>query len=75
MRQRRTAPVAGLLAEVDAKGFAGPELDPGVGEGAESQLWPLQIGKDAYRAPRRALNRADRGETGSVILVRPVAEI
>jgi hypothetical protein len=75
MRQWRTASVAALLAEVEAKAIAGPQLDPALGEGTEPELWTLQISKNADRAPRRALDRADRCEPGLVILVRPVAEI
>ena len=75
MRQWRTALVAALLVEVEAKAIAGPELDPTLGEGTEPQLWTLQISKNADRAPRRAFDRADRREPGLVVLVRPVAEI
>src|SRR5947209_20456111 len=75
MRQWRTAPVAALLAEVESKAITGPQFDPTLGEGAEPQLGTLQIGKNAYRPPRRALDRANRRETGLMILVRPVAEI
>ena len=75
MRQRRTVPVAGLAIEIEAKAVAGGELDPALGEAAEAQLWSLQIGQNADRPARRALNRPDRLEASSVILVRTVAEI
>src|SRR5260370_35476284 len=75
MRQWRTAAVAALLAEVEAKAIAGPQLSPTLGEDTEPQLWTLQISKNADRAPGRAFDRADRPETGLMILVRPVAEI
>jgi hypothetical protein len=75
MRQWCAAPVAALLVEVDAKGIASIKLGPPLGEGTEPQFWTLQIGKNADRAPRRAFDRADRREPGSVVLVRPVAEI
>ena len=75
MGQRRTASVAGLLAEIEAKAVTGREFDPTLGEATEAQLWSLQIGQNPDRPARRALDRPDRLEAGSVILLRTVAEI
>src|SRR5271156_3853823 len=75
MRQWSTAPVAALLAEFEAKGIACLQLGRTLGEGTEPQLWTLQISKNADRTSRRGFDRADRRETGTMILVRPVAEI
>ena len=75
MRQRRAAPVAGLPIEVETKVIAGSELDPTLGERAEAQLWSLQIGQDADRPSGGALDRSDRLEAGSVVVMSAVAEI
>ena len=75
MRQRRAAPVTGLLVEVNAEGFASLEPDRALGEAAQPQLWSLQIGEDAYRTSRGAFNFADRGETVLVVLVGSMAEV
>jgi hypothetical protein len=73
--QWRTAFVASLALEVDAKMLAGNELDPTFREGSEPQLWSLQIGQDADWPASGAFNVAYGFETGSMILVDPVAEV
>ncbi len=67
--------VACVLIEVDAEVLARGKLYPPFGEGAEPQLWSLQIGQNADRATNIAFQRADRLETFAVIVVRSVAEI
>ena len=58
-----------MLVEVNAKGFASPKFDQTPSETAEPQLWPLQIGEDPDRPPGIALDLADLGESGAVLLV------
>jgi hypothetical protein len=54
---------------------AGSEPDSTFGECAEAQFRSLQIGQNADRSPGRALNRSDRREACSVVLMSAVAEI
>ena len=55
---------------------AGRQLDRALGEGAEAQLWPLQIGQDADRAPGIASRPAgSSSNAGAVIVLRAMAEI
>jgi len=75
MGQWRTAFVASLALEVDAKMLACNELDPTFREGSEPQLWSLQIHQDADWPAGGAFNVAYGFETGSMILVDPVAEV
>src|SRR5436309_1024594 len=75
MRQRRTVFIAHLAIKIEVEACTGGEFDPTLGEGAKSELWSLQVGKYADRAPCCAFNPSDRVEARSMILLRAMAEI
>jgi hypothetical protein len=75
MRQRRARLAACRRIEIEAKRFAGHEIDEAVGKRAHAQLRPLQVEQDADRPPGIALDPADDLEALAMLLVRAVAEV
>ncbi|MNQ50433.1 hypothetical protein D3C85_643780 [compost metagenome] len=67
--------VARLRVQIEAHPVAGLDGDLDIGEPAQPQLRPLQVGQNAQRALQRDLGAAHSLEGGGVVLVRTMAEV
>ncbi|MNI48583.1 hypothetical protein D3C73_1031520 [compost metagenome] len=75
MRHLHPRLVAERRVQVEAHLVARLHLDLDVGEAAQPQLGPLQVGQDSQRPLQRHLGAAHGLEGGGVIVVRAVAEV
>ena len=67
--------VARLRVQIEAHPVARLDGDLDIGEPAQPQLRPLQVGQNAQRAFQRDLGAAHGLEGGGVVLVRAMAEV
>ena len=75
MRQIDAARVAGRFIAVKDEGRALFQDREPLFEGADAQLWPLEIAQDGGRPVEFLFQRADRGDAGRMILMRAMAHI
>ena len=75
MRQVNAARIAWSRIDVERKVRARHKISTTTSEGSDTQLWTLQIRKDADRSPKARLQRADHPDSLAHGVTRRVAHI